>query len=148
VYRNTEPRSKSIREVAETVFEACGREPLIEVATALRDAALKDEFFVSRRLYPNVDFWSGLIYQALGFPLDFFPILFAVPRVAGWLAHWKQMLDHGNGKIWRPRQVYVGEGLRDYVPIEKRNEIEVSKDQDGVLELPHYQSKRRLGAKL
>lgn len=85
VYRNTDPRSKIIREVAETVFAACGREPLIEVATALRDAALKDDFFVSRRLYPNVDFWSGLIYKALGFPLDFFPILFAVPRVAGWL---------------------------------------------------------------
>lgn len=85
VYRNTDPRSKIIREVAEMVFEACGREPLIEVATALRDAALKDEFFVKRRLYPNVDFWSGLIYKAMGFPLDFFPILFAVPRVAGWL---------------------------------------------------------------
>jgi citrate synthase len=83
VYRNTDPRSKIIREVADSVFEACGREPLIEVATALRDAALKDEFFVKRRLYPNVDFWSGLIYKALGFPLDFFPILFAVPRVAG-----------------------------------------------------------------
>lgn len=148
VYRNTDPRSKIIREVADSVFEACGREPLIEVATALRDAALKDEFFVSRRLYPNVDFWSGLIYKALGFPLDFFPILFAVPRVAGWLAHWKQMLDHGNGKIWRPRQVYVGEGLRDYVPMEQRADIEVSTDLDGVLDLPHYQSKRRLQSRL
>ncbi|KAF8245164.1 hypothetical protein K440DRAFT_651827 [Wilcoxina mikolae CBS 423.85] len=146
VYRNTDPRSKIIREVAETVFAACGREPLIEVATALRDAALKDEFFVKRRLYPNVDFWSGLIYKALGFPLDFFPILFAVPRVAGWLAHWKQLLDHGNGKIWRPRQVYVGEGLRDYVPMEQRKEG--GEGGEGVLELPHYQSKRRLGAKL
>ncbi|KAI5819933.1 citrate synthase-like protein [Pyronema omphalodes] len=148
VYRNTDPRSKIIREVAEMVFEACGREPLIEVATALRDAALKDEFFVKRRLYPNVDFWSGLIYKAMGFPLDFFPILFAVPRVAGWLAHWKQLLDHGNGKIWRPRQIYVGEGLRDYVPMEKRPERKVETHADGVLMLPHYQSKRRLGAKL
>ena len=85
VYRNTDPRSSIIREVAEMAFDACGREPLIEVATALRDAALQDDFFVSRRLYPNVDFWSGLIYKALGFPLDFFPLLFAVPRVAGWL---------------------------------------------------------------
>ena len=85
VYRNTDPRSRIIREVAEMAFDACGREPLIEVATALRDAALQDDFFVSRRLYPNVDFWSGLIYKALGFPLDFFPLLFAVPRVAGWL---------------------------------------------------------------
>ncbi|KAF8544119.1 citrate synthase-like protein [Trichophaea hybrida] len=122
VYRNTDPRSKIIREVAETVFAACGREPLIEVATALRDAALKDEFFVKRQLYPNVDFW-----------------------IAGWLAHWKQLLDHGNGKIWRPRQIYVGEGLRDYVPMELREEKE---GEEGVLELPHYQSKRRLGAKL
>jgi citrate synthase len=148
VYRNTDPRSTIIRQVADVVFTVCGREPLIEVATALRDAALKDEFFVSRRLYPNVDFWSGLIYKAMGFPLDFFPILFAVPRVAGWLAHWKQLLDHGNGKIWRPRQIYVGQGLRDYVPIELRKEMSVLNHKDGVLDLPHYQGKRRLQAKL
>lgn len=84
VYKNTDPRSKIIREVSEMVFEACGREPLIEVATALKDAALADPWFVEKRLYPNVDYWSGLIYKAMGFPLDFYPILFAVPRVAGW----------------------------------------------------------------
>ncbi|KAL7267351.1 hypothetical protein RUND412_010069 [Rhizina undulata] len=148
VYRNTDPRSKVIRKVAETVFEACGREPLIEVATALKDAALADPWFVERRLYPNVDYWSGLIYKAMGFPLDFFPILFAVPRVAGWLAHWKQNLDSGNAKIWRPRQVYVGEKKRDYVPMDERPEREVVDSKDGVMEVPHYQSKRRLGAKL
>lgn len=84
VYKNTDPRSKIIREVAESVFEACGREPLIEIATALKDAALADPWFVEKKLYPNVDYWSGLIYKAMGFPLDFYPILFAVPRVAGW----------------------------------------------------------------
>ncbi|TGZ77854.1 hypothetical protein EX30DRAFT_175732 [Ascodesmis nigricans] len=161
VYRNTDPRSNIIKKVTESVFEACGREPLIDVATALRDAALKDPWFVERKLYPNVDFWSGLCYRAMGFPLDFFPVLFAVPRVAGWLAHWKQNLDQGNGKIWRPRQLYIGEQKRDYVGREEREEREVTSHKEGVLELPvcivsdeywvdgltlgqHYQSKRRL----
>lgn len=144
VYRNTDPRSKIIREVAETVFDAVGKEPLIDVAIALRDAALKDEFFVSRKLFPNVDYWSGLIYKAMGFPLDFFPILFAVPRVAGWLAHWKQSLDSGNAKIWRPRQLYIGEKRRDYVPLEERKERDVTDPKTGVPEVPHYMSKRRM----
>ena len=148
VYRNHDPRSHIIREVAESVFEACGKESLIDVATALRDAALADPWFVERRLYPNVDFWSGLIYKALGFPLDFFPILFAVPRVAGWLAHWKQSLDDGKAKIWRPRQVYVGESQRPFVELADREKREVKDQKMGVLELPHYQSKRRLQAKL
>lgn len=136
VYRNTDPRSKIIREVADMVFEACGRDPLVEVATALKDAALADPWFVEKKLYPNVDYWSGLIYRSLGFPLDFFPVLFAVPRVAGWLAHWKQALESPNPKIWRPRQVYIGERLRDYVPMEQRPEREVKGGKDGIEGLP------------
>ncbi|RPB05622.1 hypothetical protein L873DRAFT_1785361 [Choiromyces venosus 120613-1] len=148
VYRNTDPRSKIIRQVAETVFAACGHEPLIEVATALKDAALADPWFVEKKLYPNVDYWSGLIYRSLGFPLDFFPVLFAVPRVAGWLAHWKQAIEAPNPKIWRPRQIYVGEKVRDYVPVEEREEWEIKDGREGIMGLPHYQSRRRLGAKL
>jgi len=89
----------------------------------LHDLALKDDYFVKRNLYPNVDFWSGLIYRAMGFPLDFFPVLFAVPRVVGWLAHWRQMMLSPDGvKIWRPRQIYIGPKERDYTSIEERNE--------------------------
>jgi len=92
---------------------------------ALHEAAMKDEYFIKRRLAPNVDFWSGLIYRAMGFPLDFFPVLFAVPRVVGWLAHWRQMmLQDGGVKIWRPRQIYVGAGKRDYVSIHDRVAVE------------------------
>jgi citrate synthase len=100
VYRETDPRSKVIRKVADQVFEVLGRDPLIDVALALANAAMDDEYFISRKLYPNVDFFSGLIYKTMGFPMDFFPVLFAVPRVAGWLAHWKQQLDSGTNKIW------------------------------------------------
>lgn len=143
VYRETDPRSKVIREVADMVFDVCGREPLIEVAIALKDAALKDEYFTSRKLFPNVDYWSGLIYKAMGFPLDFYPVLFVVPRVAGYLAHWKQQLDSGKNKISRPRQVYVGKGRRDYIPLDEREERTVT-SKDGITEIPHYISKRRL----
>ncbi|RPA80530.1 hypothetical protein BJ508DRAFT_377048 [Ascobolus immersus RN42] len=145
VYRNTDPRSTIIRKVAEEVFSILGRDPdgLIEIAQALRDAALKDPYFVERKLYPNVDYWSGLIYKTMGFPLDFFPVLFAVPRVSGWLAHWKQNLEEGTGKIWRPRQVYVGEGRRDYVELGEREARKVEDSREGVRELPHYQSRRR-----
>ncbi|KAK9469694.1 citrate synthase-like protein [Lipomyces arxii] len=143
VYRETDPRSKVIREVADSVFEVCGKEPLIEVAIALKDAALSDEYFTSRKLFPNVDYWSGLIYKAMGFPLDFFPVLFVVPRLSGYLAHWKQQLDSGKNKISRPRQVYVGKGRRDYTPLEKRDERIIT-DRNGVQEIPHYMSKRRL----
>ncbi|KAK9321659.1 citrate synthase-like protein [Lipomyces orientalis] len=143
VYRETDPRSKVIREVADMVFEVCGREPLIEVAIALKDAALKDEYFTSRKLFPNVDYWSGLIYKAMGFPLDFFPVLFVVPRVSGYLAHWKQQLESGKNKISRPRQVYVGKSRRDYIPVEARVERTIT-GQNGLTEIPHYISKRRL----
>ncbi|CAG8837359.1 22677_t:CDS:2, partial [Racocetra persica] len=112
------------------VFDVCGREPLIDVAIALEKAALEDEYFIQRKLYPNVDFYSGLIYKAMGFPTDMFPVLFAIPRVAGWLAHWKESLEDKDAKIWRPRQVYVGPSVRSYVPLELRdsdNNISVAK---------------------
>ncbi|KAG9082406.1 hypothetical protein FRC07_014204, partial [Ceratobasidium sp. 392] len=105
VYKTSDPRSFIIRQTAEEVFKVTGQDPLLETAMRLHDLAIKDEYFVKRKLAPNVDFWSGLIYRAMGFPLDFFPVLFAVPRVVGWLAHWRQMmLQPGGVKIWRPRQ--------------------------------------------
>ena len=102
------------------MFEVCGKEPLIDVAIALEKVALSDAYFIDRKLYPNVDFFSGLIYKAMGFPLDFFPVLFAIPRVAGWLAHWSEAIDDPKSKIWRPRQIYTGEEKRSYVPLEHR----------------------------
>ncbi|QRV89916.1 citrate synthase [Ceratobasidium sp. AG-Ba] len=121
VYKTSDPRSFIIRQTAEEVFKVTGKDPLLETAMRLHDLAIKDEYFVKRKLAPNVDFWSGLIYRAMGFPLDFFPVLFAVPRVVGWLAHWRQMmLQPGGVKIWRPRQVYVGPSKRDFVPIDER----------------------------
>lgn len=120
VYRNFDPRSRIIRKVAYEVFEICGEEPLIKVAVELERIALNDSYFSQRKLYPNVDFYSGLIYRAMGFPTDFFPLLFALPRVVGWLAHWKEMIEDPASKIWRPRQIYVGQPTRHYDPIEKR----------------------------
>ncbi|KAJ1974899.1 hypothetical protein H4R34_004543, partial [Dimargaris verticillata] len=120
VYKNYDPRARIIRQVAYEVFDVCGKEPLIEVAIALEKAALEDEYFAKRKLYPNVDFYSGLIYKAMGFPTDFFPVLFAIPRIAGWLAHWKESCEDPAGKIWRPRQIYTGEIKRDYIPMEHR----------------------------
>jgi citrate synthase len=121
VYRTSDPRSFIVRKTADEVFAITGKDELLETAMALHDAAMKDDYFVSRKLAPNVDFWSGLIYRAMGFPLDFFPVLFVVPRVVGWLAHWRQMmLQPGGVKIWRPRQIYVGEGKRDYVSVDQR----------------------------
>jgi len=128
IYRTSDPRSFIIRKTAEEVFEVTGRNPLLQTALRLHDIALKDEYFVKRRLYPNVDFFSGLIYQSLGFPMDFYPVLFAVPRVVGWLAHWRQMmLQSGGVKIWRPRQLYVGEPEREYVEIDTRNDATTAK---------------------
>ncbi|EJD37733.1 peroxysomal citrate synthase [Auricularia subglabra TFB-10046 SS5] len=123
VYKTSDPRSFIVRKTADEVFKVTGKDELLETAMLLHDMALKDEYFTSRKLAPNVDFCSGLIYRAMGFPLDFFPVLFAVPRVVGWLAHWRQMmLQPGGVKIWRPRQIYLGAGKRDYVPIEKRKD--------------------------
>ncbi|GAP87485.1 putative peroxysomal citrate synthase [Rosellinia necatrix] len=123
VYKNVDPRSTAIRALAEEVFRVTGRNKLLDTALELADYARKSEFMRSRNLYPNVDFYSGLIYQAMGFPLDFYPVLFAVPRCVGWLAHWRQMMLNPAGvKIWRPRQLYVGEGEREYVEAGRRRE--------------------------
>ncbi len=120
VYKNYDPRAKIIRKVAYEVFEATETNPLLEIAVELERIALNDEYFISRKLYPNVDFYSGLIYQALRFPIEYFPFLFAIPRASGWLAQWQEMLNDDEQKIMRPRQIYLGSDRRDYVPIDQR----------------------------
>ncbi|QCE01688.1 citrate synthase [Vigna unguiculata] len=120
VYKNYDPRAKVLRKLAEEVFSIVGRDPLIEVAVALEKVALSDEYFIKRKLYPNVDFYSGLIYRAMGFPPEYFTVLFAIPRMAGYLSHWRESLDDPDTKIMRPQQVYVGEWLRNYMPINLR----------------------------
>ncbi|KAK6938624.1 Citrate synthase [Dillenia turbinata] len=120
VYKNYDPRARVIKKLAEEVFSIVGRDPLIEVAVALEKAALSDEYFVKRKLYPNVDFYSGLIYRAMGFPTEFFPVLFAIPRMAGYLSHWRESLDDPDTKIMRPQQVYTGVWLRHYMPVRER----------------------------
>lgn len=120
VYKNYDPRARIVRDIAKRVFDILGREPLIDVAEALEAAALADPYFVKRKLYPNVDFYSGLIYKAMGFPTDFFPVLFAIPRTVGWLSHWNEFLDDPENRIVRPRQVYKGYDTREYVPMSER----------------------------
>jgi citrate synthase len=120
VYKNYDPRAKIIKGVAEDVFEITGRNPLLDIALELEKIALNEEYFVSRKLYPNVDFYSGIIYQALGIPTSMFTVMFAIPRMVGWLAQWQEMITDDEQKIARPRQVYLGEGKRDFVPIDKR----------------------------
>ena len=120
VYKNYDPRAKIIKQTAYEVFEVTGKNPLLDIALKLEEVALSDEYFVSRRLYPNVDFYSGLIYQAMGFPVDMFTVLFAIPRTAGWLAHWQELLNDKEQKISRPRQWYTGVDARDYVPVHAR----------------------------
>jgi citrate synthase len=120
VYKNYDPRAKIIKTMADQVFEVTGKNPLLEIALELERIALQDEYFIKRKLYPNVDFYSGLIYQAMGFPVDMFPVLFAIPRTSGWLAQWEEMLQDKEQKIARPRQVYLGASRRDYVPVESR----------------------------
>ncbi len=119
VYKTYDPRAKIVKNTAYDVFEVTGKNPLLDIALKLEEAALSDEYFLSRRLYPNVDFYTGLIYQAMGFPMEMFPVLFAIPRTAGWLAHWQELLDQ-NSKIARPRQIYIGEEQRDYVSMGER----------------------------
>jgi citrate synthase len=121
VYKSYDPRAKVIKKIADLVFAVTGKNPLLEIALELERIALQDEYFVSRKLYPNVDFYSGLIYQAMGFPVEMFPVLFAIPRTAGWIAQWEEMLADPEQKIARPRQVYTGPAKRDYVPRENRN---------------------------
>jgi citrate synthase len=120
VYKSYDPRAKVIKKIADLVFAVTGKDPLLEIALELERIALQDEYFVSRKLYPNVDFYSGLIYQAMGFPVEMFPVLFAIPRTAGWIAQWEEMLLDPEQKIARPRQIYVGAAQRDYVPRESR----------------------------
>jgi citrate synthase len=119
VYKSYDPRAKIIKQTADEVFAVTGRNPLLDIALKLEEIALNDEYFISRRLYPNVDFYSGLIYQAMGFPLEMFPVLFAIPRTVGWLAHWQELLDQ-DSKIARPRQLYTGPESRDYVAMDGR----------------------------
>jgi citrate synthase len=120
VYKSYDPRAKVIKRIAEQVFSVTGKNPLLDIALELERIALQDEYFVTRKLYPNVDFYSGLIYQAMSFPVTMFPVLFAIPRTAGWIAQWEEMLLDPEQKIARPRQIYKGPATRHYVPREKR----------------------------
>jgi citrate synthase len=121
IYKNYDPRATIIKETADSVFQITGRNPLLDIALELEKIALEDEYFVSRKLYPNVDFYSGLIYQALGLPTAMFPVMFAIPRTAGWLAQWLEGIQDPEQKIARPRQIYTGAGVRDYVGQEERD---------------------------
>jgi citrate synthase len=120
VYKNFDPRATIIKEIADQVFEVTGRNPQLDIALELEKIALEDDYFVSRKLYPNVDFYSGIIYEALEIPTDMFPVMFAIGRTVGWLAQWQEMLEDPEQKIARPRQIYLGEDERDFVPVGKR----------------------------
>ncbi len=125
VYKNYDPRAKILRQMAAEVFDITGKTPLLDIATELERISLEDDYFVSRKLYPNVDFYSGIIYQAMKFPVEMFPSLFAIPRTAGWLAQWNEMMMDPEQKIARPRQIYIGQDQRDYSPISKRKDVAV-----------------------
>jgi len=120
VYKSYDPRAKVIKKIADLVFTVTGKNPLLEIALELERIALQDEYFITRKLYPNVDFYSGLIYQAMGFPVEMFPVLFAIPRTSGWIAQWEEMLLDPEQKIARPRQIYKGSPVRNYIPREQR----------------------------
>jgi citrate synthase len=121
VYKNYDPRAKIIKKHAYEVFEVTGTNPLLDIAIELESIALEEDYFVERKLYPNVDFYSGIIYEALGMPVEMFPVLFAIGRTSGWIAQWLEMIDDKEQKIARPRQIYTGQRSRDYVPIEQRS---------------------------
>jgi citrate synthase len=121
VYKNFDPRAKIIKAAADKVLSKLGKnDALLDIAKALEEAALKDSYFVERKLYPNVDFYSGIIYRAMGFPTNTFTVLFALGRLPGWIAHWKEMIEDSSTKIARPRQIYTGPTALDYVPLDKR----------------------------
>ena len=120
VYKNYDPRARIIKKYLDDVFEVRGKSPLLDVATELEKRALDDDYFTSRKLYPNVDFYSGLIYEAFGLPVAMFPVMFAIGRTSGWIAQWKEMVEDPEQKIARPRQIYTGARDLDYVPIEER----------------------------
>ncbi|THU53564.1 hypothetical protein C4D60_Mb10t15750 [Musa balbisiana] len=147
VYKNYDPRAKVIRKLAEEVFSIVGRDPLIEVAVALEKAALSDDYFIKRKLYPNVDFYSGLIYRAVGFPTEFFPVLFAIPRMAGYLAHWRESLDDPDTKIMRPQQVYTGVWFRHYTPVRERMVSETT-DKLGQVAVSNASKRRLAGSRV
>jgi citrate synthase len=129
VYKNYDPRAKIIKRIADQVFEVTGKNPLLDIAIELEKIALEDEYFIKRKLYPNVDFYSGIIYQAMGFPMEMFPVLFAIPRTSGWIAQWEEMLLDAEQKIARPRQVYLGEAERRYVPMERRKASDLERER-------------------
>jgi citrate synthase len=116
IYKNYDPRARIIKKIAEEVFAVTGRNPLLDIALELEKVALSDDYFIKRKLYPNVDFYSGIIYQAMGFPVDIFPVLFAIPRMSGWLAQWQEGLLDPEQKIARPRQLYLGYPERNVAP--------------------------------
>ena len=120
VYKSYDPRAKIVKTTAHEVFEVTGKNPLIDIAVELERIALQEDYFVKRRLYPNVDFYSGIIYEAMGFPVSVFPVLFAIPRTSGWIAQWEEMLSDPEQKIARPQQLYIGEDERDFVPMRER----------------------------
>ena len=120
VYKNYDPRARIIKQIADQVFEVTGRNPLLDIALELERIALSDDYFIKRKLYPNVDFYSGLIYQSMGLPMDMFPVLFAIPRTAGWIAQWEEMLTDPEQKLARPKQIYLGAEARDYVAMDRR----------------------------
>jgi citrate synthase len=120
IYKNYDPRARIVKHIAYQVFDLMGKNPLLEIALECERIALEDEYFVSRKLYPNVDFYTGLIYQSMGFPMTMFPVLFAIPRTSGWIAQWQEMLLDPEQKIARPRQVFLGHAERPYVPLEAR----------------------------
>ncbi len=121
VYKNYDPRAKIIKNAADQVLKELGvSDPLLDIALKLEEAALKDDYFVERKLYPNVDFYTGVIYKAMGFPTKMFTVLFALGRLPGWIAQWREMIEDPTTRIGRPRQIYIGETERDYTPITKR----------------------------
>jgi citrate synthase len=131
VYKNYDPRAKIIKEIAHQVFEVTGRSPLIDIALELEKIALEDDYFVKRKLYPNVDFYSGIIYDAMGFPMEMFPVLFAIPRTAGWMAQWAEFITDKDQKIARPKQIYTGYPMRHYVPLDARRDAGPSETEIG-----------------
>jgi citrate synthase len=120
VYKNYDPRARIIKKHVDEVFEVTGKSPLLDIAVELEKRAMDDDYFTSRKLYPNVDYYSGLIYEAMGMPVAMFPVLFAIPRTSGWIAQWLEMVEDSEQKIARPRQIYGGARERDYVPLEQR----------------------------
>jgi len=128
IYKNYDPRARIVKRLAYEVFEVTGKNPLIDIALELERIALEDDYFLSRQLYPNIDFYTGIIYQAMGFPVTMFPVLFAIPRTSGWMAQWAEMVRDPEQKIARPRQIFIGEGPRAYTPVDDRPEPSMRED--------------------